>query len=168
MIGWVWVVASAQGADLGEYIGRFEAPAEVVEQAVGQAVEDGAAQFSALFRGIARRRLQESIHGSPWLTIAAAGEQVTIASARRPEGLATRLDGAPVPLKTDDGKPATVRRWLADGQLRSEACDEEGACVAHTFALTGDTLVVTRTTRSPQLPSPISFEIRYRRASSTD
>lgn len=164
MIGWVLLATIGWSAEPGDYTGRYTAAATDVEQAVDAAVEEGAMQFSLLFRGIARKKLATSLQASPWLGIEVTAGEITISSARRPNGVKSTLNGPAAPIKADDGEPATVRRWMEDGLLKGEACNSKGECIDTSFRLEGDALVLTRVTRSKQLTSPVTMVLRYTRA----
>ena len=160
-----WLAATTMGlaASPTDYQGRFTTTEEAIQPVVDKAVEDGASQFNALIRGIARGRLRKSLQASPWVEFAIDGEEMTIRTEQRPKGVTTRYDGTAASITEKNGKPAKVRRWMADGALRAEACNSEGDCLDYTFQLAGDELVITRVTRSSQLTTPITYQLTYRR-----
>ena len=162
--GWLAIVSTlGEAAEPTDYVGRFVASQQDVDQATSAAVEAGAKQFSALIRPIARRRLADSMRGTTWLEFVVAGSQITIKSERNPVGWATAWDGVPIPVTVDDGKTVQLRRWMESGDLRVELCDDEGGCLDYTFELSAEAVVMRRRTRSPQLSEPVSFTIRYAR-----
>lgn len=160
---WTALTLSASAATPDDFQGRFAASPEAIAPVVDAAVEEGAAQFSSFVRGIARRRLSKTLRAAEWIAFEKTASGIRIRSSNRPEGVETSLDGAKTSTADDDGKPATIRRWMKDGALQTEACGEDGGCIELRFELADDTLLVTRVTRSPQLTTPITYRLRYAR-----
>lgn len=130
---------------------------------VEAAIEAAAQQMSAVIRGIARKRLTESNPIRDAITIAVAGEEMTVtfAPGRTVKG---RLGGPAVAWTSDSGKPVTVAFSMVKGRFVMNFTAEDGSRRA-VFSLdeSGAKMTMSVTISSERLETPMKYALSYSR-----
>ncbi len=156
--------SASSAAEPGDYAGRFVlADAVATAAELDRAVEAAAAQFPALFRGLARKKLGEAVRAPEYFLFAPGDDSMTISTDASPDGWTTPLNGEPQEVINDKGKPLELARWMEKGTLKARGCQDLG-CSDFAFELSGDVLILRVNTTSKRLEEPISYAIGYRRA----
>jgi len=130
---------------------------------VVQAINSATSRMNFLIRPVARSRLRGTNPAYQRVVIGREGNRIRI-----------EMDDAPAVVAPRDGTPIRWRR--ADGEQLDVTVNAEPARVTQTFRAEdgerenllvlspdGRTLAMTVTIRSPQLPEPLTYTLRYRR-----
>jgi len=157
--------ATSFAAEPSAYAGSFAlADAEATKVAIEGAVEQGAQQFPALFRPLARTTLRRVVKAVDTFTFEPGANSMLIRTELNPDGWTTDLAGTQVQRTNPKGDTVDIKRWMEGGNLRAKACTDAG-CSEFTWALTSDSkgLSLHVITSSERLEDPLTYTLVYAR-----
>ncbi|MGB5812145.1 MAG: hypothetical protein WBG86_16535 [Polyangiales bacterium] len=139
-------------------VGSQAASATTIEASIDAAV----ASLGGLKKGIARKRLAAVNKAIVRLKLSSTGKQVTVGMDSYV--VTAPLDGKPVVVKTPSGDEARASFKLEHATLVQEMVQSKGTR-ENTFRFNSDgNLVMHVKETSPQLPTPVSYSLVYKRA----
>jgi hypothetical protein len=157
------VAASAATAQESPLAGTFVNDGQS-NDAIGKAIETAVAQMNFIKRPIARSRLKKTNPLYQRIEISRTATEVAVRfDAGKP--VVMPADGRTVKWTRDDGEQFDVTGMLREQGLVQTFVAEDGKRV-NTFSIDPDgKLVLQVTLTSPQLPTPVSYQLVYRRPS---
>jgi hypothetical protein len=130
---------------------------------IGQAINAATSRMNFVTRPIARSRLRGTNPAYQRVVIGQEGARIRIEMDDAPAVVAPR-DGTPIRWRRADGEQLDVTVGVEPGRVtqtfRAEDGERENLLV---LSPDGRTLAMTVTIRSPQLPEPLTYTLRYRR-----
>lgn len=153
--------ASAQ-APVSSMQGTFTYTAQGSDD-VSKAIEAVVRQMNFVKRPIARGRLTKTNQPYRSVTITHNASNVSIVTDNRP-AIVTPANGSPIKWRREDGEMFDVSTEWENGTLEQTFVAGDGKRV-NSFVLSpdGNTLTMTVTVSSPQLPKPLVYKLNFRR-----
>jgi hypothetical protein len=160
--------AAAGSADAREprYPGTYVFTGGDTERAAVKVAVDRATE-GMFGKVIAREELMKRSEVRPSYTIRLDGAGTVSVETPGFPSESSPIDGTEVPFRTKYGDAVKNSQQFVDGALVQRGRTDDGSGSTE-FRLQpdGDTLVVTRVSRSPRLPRPVEFTLTYRRQQS--
>ena len=130
---------------------------------INQAINAATARMNFITRPIARSRLRGTNPAYDRVVIGREGNRIRIQMDDAPAVVAPR-DGTPIRWRRGDGEQLDVTVRAEPGRViqtfRAEDGERENRLI---LSPDGRTLEMVVTIRSPQLPDPLTYTLRYRR-----
>lgn len=160
---------SAPSTDASAFEGHFVlAQPGRAEAAIREAVERSVDDLFFLVRPFARSRLERSTDPCPTLDIRLASGRVSIWCERDEDRFVSSPDGRPRTM-TFEGKELVLAQTVKSEVIRQRFESDEGERINHYRLEEGGRILrMDVELDSPRLPHPVSYAIRYRRASTGD
>lgn len=152
--------AEGQAASLdGSYLLAVESSDDV-----NRAIEASIARMSFIVRPVARGRLRKANVPYRRLRISTNDGRIAIApDAAAP--VVAPADGTPIRWRREDGEALDVVTVWKGGSLSQTFHADDGSREnLYSLSADGRTLAMDVTVRSPRLPAPLTYVLRYRRA----
>ncbi len=132
-------------------------------QSIDKAIEKGVARMNFITRPVARGRLKKTNQPYQKLVIAHTPTEVRITTDDRAP-ITTPANGTPVRWTREDGEKFDVSTEWENGRLEQTFKADDGQRV-NTFAISpdGNTLTMNVVVTSPRLPSPVMYDLVFRR-----
>jgi len=156
--------AAAQAGEGATLKGTFVYDASASDN-VNQAIDEAIARMNFALRPIARGRLRKTNQPYRRVSIDYTAAQVHIGTDGRP-AIVTPANGTPVDWTREDGEKLKVSTEWENGKLEQTFQAEDGRRVnTYSIGQDGRTLSMLVTITSPRLSRPLTYTLRYRRAS---
>lgn len=130
-----------------------------IEAAIDALVED----MNVLIRGIARRRLKETVVAAVALRIDVGDAYITIIEPTQPKKRAP-ADGTRVRWENDVGDRVTIQMYVRDGELHERFRGQGNRDNVYRLGGSGERLTLRTKIFAKQFPRPLRFSLPYRRA----
>lgn len=131
---------------------------------VNRAIESSVARMGFIVRPIARSRLRKTNVPYRRLRISTDDGRISIApDAAAP--VVSPMDGTPIRWRREDGEVLdVVTAWEGGSLSQTFRADDGSRENRYSLSPDGRTLTMQVTVRSPRLPAPLTYVMRYRRA----
>ncbi len=154
----------AQSAVVEKFVGTWKHVGGADEQrAADAAVIEATEEMNGLIRGIARGKLEDTVHIDTSITFSVKSGVVTIARSERTQPFAAPADGTRFATTTDAGDDAQASLRIEGNTMITKVETDKGGG-ERTYAIGADgRLEISARTFSPRLPNDVVFSMHYAR-----
>jgi hypothetical protein len=155
------VAGPAQAGGAASYAGAWTFDESRGEREAAQAaVDDVAAQYTPIVRGLVKSRLREAVAISTTLTLEPGENTMTITSDF--SSWTSDLAATEVPVLNPEGETVLLKRWLDEGVLKAVgSLGPSTSSFAFHLSEDGKSMTLHVRTQNPRLKKDLAYKLTY-------